>query len=83
MWPNLKAAVAKLLRIVGLIFALYLLLWPWLKGKMSNSDMKSVPITTGSHSLYVICWKMIWLTQVKEKYKPTCISAIRILLASW
>ena len=58
--PNLKAAVAKLLRIVGLILALYFWLCPWLTGNMPSSAMKSVPTTTGSHSLYVMCWNRMW-----------------------
>ena len=49
--PNLKAAVAKALVMVGLTPGSYLLEWAWLGGAMSRRAMVSAPSTRGSHSL--------------------------------
>ena len=51
VWPNLKAAVAKELRMVGLMVESYLLLYPARTGRMSSSSMYSTPRMIGSHSL--------------------------------
>ena len=52
VWPNLNAAVAKELRMLGLMAASYLVLrlGP-ASGRMSSSSMKCAPSTPGSHSL--------------------------------
>ena len=51
MWPNLKAAEAKTLVMVGLIVGSYLVLCPYGTGRMSSWAMKSVPRIIGNHSL--------------------------------
>ena len=55
VWPNLKAAEANTLVMVGLTVGSYLVLYPYGTGRMSSWPMKSVPRTIGSHSLYVVC----------------------------